>query len=64
MPAPNAEALKLPDPLLVRFYRSGEIEKITSVTVATKTRDVTIQLGPDHTERFKYLADIGWVPDA
>lgn len=64
MPAPNAEALKLPDPLLVRFYRSGEIEKITKVSIAKKTRDVTIELGPDRTEHFKHLADVGWVPDA
>jgi CTP:phosphocholine cytidylyltransferase-like protein len=60
---PNKEALKLPDPLLVRFYRDQKIDKITKVTIDDKTRDVTIALGKQK-ERFKYLADIGWIPAA
>jgi hypothetical protein len=58
---PNKEALKLPDPLLVRFYRDQKIEKITKVEVDDKTRHVTITLGKV-TEHFSYLADIGWIP--
>jgi hypothetical protein len=58
---PNTQALKLPDPLLVRYYRDQKIDKITNVDIDDKTRDVTITLGK-HKERFKYLADIGWIP--
>jgi hypothetical protein len=59
---PNKEALKLPDPLLVRFYRDQKIDKITKVDINDKTRDVTIALGKQ-VERFKYLTDIGWIPE-
>jgi hypothetical protein len=60
---PNKEALKLPDPLLVRFYRDQKVDKITKVDINDKTRDVIVALGK-HVERFKYLVDIGWVPEA
>lgn len=58
---PNKEALKLPDPLLVRYYRDQKIDKITNVKIDDKTRDITIALGKQ-IERFKYLTDIGWIP--
>lgn len=63
MPAQNAAALKLPDPLLVRFFRAGEIDLITDVAIDPESRDVTVTLR-DRVERFKHLTDVGWVPDA
>lgn len=59
----NNEALRLPDPLLVRFFRAGRIEDITKVEL-DKERNVTIHLtGQPEPLRFMHLKDVGWVPD-
>lgn len=61
---PNAEALKLPDPLLVRYYREGRIEKIAKVAKRPKSRDLIVTLRGGAVERWQYLTDLGWIPDA
>lgn len=59
----NTEALRLPDPLLVRFFRAGRIDDITKVSI-DKKRNVTVHLeGRAAPIRFNHLADVGWVPD-
>lgn len=61
--APNTEALRLPDPLLVRFFRAGRIEDVRKVEIDTE-RNVTIHLkGVKAPCRFIHLVDVGWVPD-
>jgi hypothetical protein len=60
----NPEAMKLPDPLLVRFYRNGDIEKIQRVEIEEKTRHVTVKLrGLGEPLRFLHLVDVGWVAE-
>lgn len=59
----NQEALRLPDPLLVRVYRAGRINDVLKVTL-DKERNVTIRLrGVKTPVRFIHLKDVGWVPD-
>lgn len=59
----NKEALRLPDPLLVRFFRAGRIDDITKVEL-DKQRNVTVQLASQaNPVRFIHLPDVGWVPD-
>lgn len=60
----NSEALRLPDPLLVRFYRAGHIEDITKVEL-DKQRNVTVHLASQvEPVKFIHLEDVGWVPDS
>ncbi len=59
----NTEALRLPDPLLVRIYRAGRINDVVKVDLDDK-RNVTIRLrGVKHPVHFIHLEDVGWVPD-
>lgn len=59
----NTEALRLPDPLLVRFFRAGHIADITKVEIDPQ-RNVTVHLkGRAAPCRFIHLVDVGWVPD-
>ena len=60
----NRAALKLPDQLLVRYFRQGTIDNVQRVVEDKKTRDVAVTLTSGTTERWKYLADLGWIPDA
>jgi ribosomal protein S8 len=61
---PNAEALKLPDQLLVRYYRQGQIQDIKVVVKNNKTRDIRVTLKSGGTDKWRYLIDLGWIPDA
>ncbi len=60
----NRAALKLPDQLLVRYYRQGQIDNVVKVHDETKTRDITVTLRGGSIEKWKYLKDLGWIPDA
>lgn len=61
----KAEALKLPDQLLVRYFRNGEIENIK--TVAVKGEHVGVQLAFPRRIRIDHWRDLGgglgYVPD-
>lgn len=57
----NDQALKLPDELLVRYFRAGEIERITSVE--TRKRTLVVKL-KNRTDRWKDGGgEVGYVPD-
>lgn len=59
----NKEALKLPDALLVRYYRAEEIERIEKVTTL-KNRRIRVKLS-DRTDLWRDLGGgLGYVPDA
>lgn len=61
--ADNTEALRLPDPLLVRFFRAGRIDDISKVVI-DKERNVSVILkGRAAPMTFTHLVDVGWVPD-
>ena len=66
MPKPNRVALKLPDQLLVRYFRDGEIDRISKVTTLPDTR-VRVQLRLDGSTRTDHWRDLGgglgYVPD-
>jgi hypothetical protein len=61
----NKRALALPDALLIRYYRAGEIGHITKVTKHRGGR-VTVQIrieGEPRTDRWQDLGGgIGYVP--
>jgi hypothetical protein len=59
---PNSEALKLPDQLLVRYYRQGKVEDVKIVAENPKTRDVIVTLKSGTVDKWKYLVDLGWIP--
>lgn len=59
----NPHALKLPDPLLVRYYRNGKLDAITRVMEVKTTRAITVTLRGGLREKWSYLQDIGWIPD-
>jgi len=59
----NRNALKLPDPLLVRYYRDGKIEDVQRVKEDKATRAIAVTLKGKVVERWQYLQDIGWVPE-
>lgn len=62
MPKQNSEALKLPDQLLVRYFREGEIEEVKTVT--SDKESLTVQLA-SRTDRWRDLGGgLGYVPDA
>ena len=61
---PNQAALQLPDQLLVRYFRQGTIDAIASVDQNKETRDIVVSLQGGATEKWKYLTDLGWIPDA
>ena len=44
MPSANAEALELPDQLLVRYFRAGESEHVQQVTPIGDKRRCRVQL--------------------
>lgn len=60
---PSSEALRLPDPLLVRFHRAGRLDEIAKVEEDAQ-RNITVHLrGRAEPIRFMHLQDMGWVPD-
>jgi len=63
---PNKKALALPDALLVRYFRGGEIEHVTKVTKLKDGR-VRVQLRIEATTRTDHWRDLqgglGYVPD-
>jgi hypothetical protein len=62
---PKAAALKLPDQLLVRYFRGGEIEGIAKVEVRGDKVDVRLKLaGKPRCDRWRDLGGgLGFVPD-
>jgi hypothetical protein len=58
----NAEALKLPDQLLVRYYRHGKIDDVSRVVQNKKTRDIRVTRKDGAVDEWKYLVDLGWIP--
>lgn len=62
---PKAAALKLPDQLLVRYFRAGEIEAITSVHVRKDKIGVRLKLpGGLRVDTWKDLGGgLGFVPE-
>lgn len=57
----NPEALRLPDPILVRVFRAGMIDEVKSVQIDDK-RNVTIHFdGIKEPAFFRHLVDVGWV---
>jgi hypothetical protein len=57
----NPEALKLPDQLLVRYFRDGDIGLITNVE--TDGNKLTVRVGK-RTDRWQDLGGgLGYVPD-
>ncbi len=63
----NKEALKLPDYLLVRYYRSGEIQQVHDVEEFGTAKKIHVHLKTDAGDRHDYWRDlgggIGFVPD-
>lgn len=57
----NAQAIKLPDPLLVRYYREDKIERIREVCQDAETLAVTVTLDDGTVEKWKHVSD--WLPD-
>ncbi|MGA3170342.1 MAG: hypothetical protein ABSE62_04955 [Chthoniobacteraceae bacterium] len=57
----NQKALKLPDGLLVRYYRDGKIERVRKVVQDKKTLGVTVTLEDGTVEKWKHVSD--WIPD-
>lgn len=57
----NAQAIKLPDPLLVRYYREDKIERIKKVAQNARTKAVTVTLLDGTIEKWKHVSD--WLPD-
>jgi hypothetical protein len=58
---PNQKALKLPDALLVRYYREGRIEKVRKVAQNRRTKAVTVTLEDGTVDKWKHVSD--WIPD-
>jgi hypothetical protein len=58
---PNQIALKLPDALLVRYYREGRIEKVRKVAQNRRTKAVTVTLEDGTVDKWKHVSD--WIPD-
>jgi len=62
----NTEALKLPDQLLVRYFRAGEIEHIAKVE--TKKTKLGVRLALETGPRIDHWVDLGgglgYVPDS
>lgn len=59
----NKEALKLPDQLLVRYFRAGEIDSIRAVESCADSA-LTVQL-EQRTDHWRDLGGgLGFVPDA
>ena len=58
---PNQNALKLPDALLVRYYREGRIEKVRKVAQDRRTKAVTVTLEDGAVEKWRHVSD--WIPD-
>jgi hypothetical protein len=57
----NRNALKLPDALLVRYYRDGTIEKVRKVAQDKRTKAVTVTLDDGTVDKWKHVSD--WIPD-
>jgi len=65
MPHSNAEALKLPDQLLVRYFRADEIENIATVEVKESHVGVILKFpaGPRIDHWRDLGGGLGFVPD-
>lgn len=65
MPNKNAAALRLPDQLLVRYFRDGEIENIADVVVKAEHVGVTLKFpGGPRIDHWRDLGGgLGYVPD-
>lgn len=59
----NPEALKLPDPLLVRLYREGLLDAVSKVETEKDTRNIRVEVADRPPMKFLYIQDIGWIPD-
>lgn len=57
----KAEAMKLPDTLLVRYFRSDKIEQIKKVAQDKRTRAVTVTLDDGTVEKWRRVDD--WLPE-
>jgi hypothetical protein len=66
MPKKNAEALKLPDQLLVRYFRDGELDNIATVEVKGLHVGVVLKFrkGPRIDHWRDLGGGLGFVPDA
>jgi hypothetical protein len=67
MPSPNAEALKLPDALLVRYYRAGEIDRVADVIASGSRLTVVLAMDRGESRRDSWTdlgGGLGYVPDA
>jgi hypothetical protein len=66
MGATNRAANKLPDALLVRYFRAGKIEDVRAVKIAGDGVAVTVGTGAEkRIERWQDLGGgLGFVPDA
>lgn len=63
---PNKKALALPDALLVRYYKAGELEHVTKVTPRADQRiEVKLRIGGDsRADIWRDLGGgLGFVPD-
>lgn len=58
----NTEAVKLPDPLLVRYYKEDRIDAVKKVHQHKETRLVTVTMKDGTIDRWNYLTDVGWIP--
>ncbi len=60
----NSEALKLPDQLLVRYFRAGEIENVATVDVGKKNVGVVLKFPKrERVDRWQDLGGgLGFVP--
>lgn len=57
----NQEALRLPDPVLIRVYRAGMIDAVKTVEIDDQ-RNLTVHFtGIEKPARFQHLQDVGWV---
>ncbi|MEQ1862238.1 MAG: hypothetical protein ABMA13_20160 [Chthoniobacteraceae bacterium] len=60
----NTEALKLPDQLLVRYFRAGEIEAIAKVKPGKDGSFVVSLRDPKRTDHWRDLGGgLGFVPE-
>jgi hypothetical protein len=65
MPKKNAEALKLPDQLLVRYFRGGELDHVATVEVKDEHIGVVLKFpkGPRIDHWRDLGGGLGYVPD-
>ncbi len=57
----NKEAMRLPDPVLVRIFRAGRISDVIKVDMDDERNLTVIMRGEPAPVRFSNLTDVGWV---